>query len=156
MPETHPPEDPTVTTPPPAEPASAGVSNPPDPPPHEPPDPEKLVPVGEAIRYRKRAQTAEQQLDAIQQRYDQLQQQLDASQQTITSLERRQKIDMFIIVIIRKKRRECRSTSRRLPGAKWLKGFYLSWYLYTIVRMLIQLKKVCLCRLPLERLNHGS
>ena len=56
----------------------------------------KQVPVTEAIRYRKRAQTAEQQLEALQFRFASLQQQFDESQQTITALERRQKIDTLL------------------------------------------------------------
>ena len=57
---------------------------------------DKLVPVSEAIRYRKRAQTAEQQLEVIQQELEQMQQSLEASQQTITALERRQRIDQLL------------------------------------------------------------
>ncbi|MEO0514586.1 MAG: hypothetical protein AAF086_04745 [Planctomycetota bacterium] len=63
---------------------------------HESPDTDKLVPVSEAIRYRKRAQTAEQQLNELRDRFTQLQTQLDSSQDTITSLERRQKIDALL------------------------------------------------------------
>lgn len=59
-------------------------------------DADKLVPVSEAIRYRKRAQTAEQQLGELRDRFTQLQTQLDSSQDTITSLERRQKIDALL------------------------------------------------------------
>lgn len=59
-------------------------------------DADKLVPVSEAIRYRKRAQTAEQQLGELRDRFTQLQTQLDDSQQTISSLERRQKIDALL------------------------------------------------------------
>ncbi len=59
-------------------------------------DADKLVPVSEAIRYRKRAQTAEQQLGELRDRFTQLQAQLDSSQDTITSLERRQKIDALL------------------------------------------------------------
>lgn len=57
---------------------------------------EKLVPVTEAIRYRKRAQAAEQQLASLQSQLDELRVQLDASRETITSLERRQKIDAML------------------------------------------------------------
>lgn len=56
----------------------------------------KLVPVSEAIRYRKRAQTAEQQLTDLRDRFTQMQSQLDSSQETITALERRQKIDALL------------------------------------------------------------
>jgi hypothetical protein len=57
---------------------------------------EKLVPVTEAIRYRKRAQAAEQQLASLQTQLDELRVQLNASRETITSLERRQKIDAML------------------------------------------------------------
>lgn len=57
---------------------------------------DKLVSVSEAIRYRKRAQTAEQQLCELRDQFTQLRPQLDDSQQTITSLERRQKIDALL------------------------------------------------------------
>lgn len=57
---------------------------------------EKLVPVSEAIRYRKRAQTAEQQLEDMSRQLIEARSQLDASQETITSLERRQKIDALL------------------------------------------------------------
>lgn len=56
-------------------------------------EPEKLVPVTEAIRYRKRAQQAEQQLESMQQKLQSLQSKLDEAEQTIHHLERRQKID---------------------------------------------------------------
>ncbi|MEO1235565.1 MAG: hypothetical protein AAFX76_02125 [Planctomycetota bacterium] len=58
--------------------------------------PEKRVPVTEAIRYRKRAQSAEQQLGELHDRFGQLQRQLDESRQTIVALERRQKIDALL------------------------------------------------------------
>ena len=57
---------------------------------------DKLVPVSEAIRYRKRAQVAEQQLDQARSELEQLQQQFGESQETIHSLERRQKIDALL------------------------------------------------------------
>jgi len=57
---------------------------------------DKLVPVTEAIRYRKRAQTAEQQLDATRSKLAELRTQLDESQELIASLERRQKIDALL------------------------------------------------------------
>lgn len=81
--------------------ANPVLETPPEPtaqvtPPVEPETSDKLVPVGEAIRYRKRAQTAEQQLGELHDRFAQLQSQLDESQQTITSLERRQKIDALL------------------------------------------------------------
>jgi hypothetical protein len=57
---------------------------------------DKLVPVSEAIRYRKRAQAAEHQLDAQCGKLVQMQQELDESQETIHNLERRQKIDAML------------------------------------------------------------
>ncbi|MFW6060975.1 MAG: hypothetical protein ACODAQ_12410 [Phycisphaeraceae bacterium] len=57
---------------------------------------EKLVPVTEAIRYRKRAQAAEQQIGELNGRLDQLQQQLAEAQQTVSHLERRQHIDAML------------------------------------------------------------
>ncbi len=60
------------------------------------PNPEsmdKLVPVTEAIRYRKRAQAAEQQIGELNGRLEQLQTQLGEAQQTVSHLERRQHID---------------------------------------------------------------
>lgn len=59
-------------------------------------DTEKLVPVTEAIRYRKRAQQAEQQLGDMQQQMQTLQGKLDEAEQTIQHLERRQKIDALL------------------------------------------------------------
>lgn len=62
-----------------------------------PPEPgEKLVPVAEAIRYRKRAQQAEQQLEALRGQLDELDTNLKASEETITALERRQRIDALL------------------------------------------------------------
>jgi hypothetical protein len=57
---------------------------------------EKLVPVSEAIRYRKRAQSAEQELGEARQQVAALQRQIDESRQTVTALERRQKIDALL------------------------------------------------------------
>lgn len=57
---------------------------------------EKLVPVSEAIRYRKRAQTAEQRLGDVQAQLEALQGQLDAAHQTVGHLERRQQIDALL------------------------------------------------------------
>ena len=57
---------------------------------------EKLVPVTESIRYRKRAQAAEQQLATLQSQLETLRVELDESRETITSLERRQKIDAML------------------------------------------------------------
>lgn len=57
---------------------------------------DKLVPVTEAIRYRKRAQAAEQQLDELNHQLEQLQGELTESRQTVTHLERRQHIDALL------------------------------------------------------------
>ncbi|MEM6333744.1 MAG: hypothetical protein AAF823_10445 [Planctomycetota bacterium] len=53
---------------------------------------ERLVPVAEAIRYRRRAQSAEQQLSDTAQQLKQLEHDLTAARQTITDLERREAI----------------------------------------------------------------
>jgi predicted RNase H-like nuclease (RuvC/YqgF family) len=58
--------------------------------------PDKLVPVGEAIRYRKRAQTAEQQLECLNEDLRNLSADLDQANQTITGLERRQQMDAML------------------------------------------------------------
>lgn len=57
---------------------------------------DRLVPVNEAIRYRKRAQAAEQQLQRLQAQLNEAQQRTEQAEQTITSLERRQKIDALL------------------------------------------------------------
>ena len=57
---------------------------------------DKLVPVTEAIRYRKRAQAAEQKIGDLNTQLEQLQQQLDEAQHTVTHLERRQQIDALL------------------------------------------------------------
>ena len=57
---------------------------------------EKRVPVSEAIRYRKRAQSAEQQLDEVKSRLQQAEAQLNQSRKTIDHLERRQQIDAML------------------------------------------------------------
>lgn len=59
-------------------------------------DQDRLVPVTEAIRYRKRAQAAEQQLTGLQDQLDQAQQRVEQAEQTIQSLERRQRIDALL------------------------------------------------------------
>lgn len=58
---------------------------------------EHLVPVSEAIRYRKRAQAAEQQIESLEGEVNHTQQQLHEAQQCITALERRQRIDELLI-----------------------------------------------------------
>lgn len=60
------------------------------------PESDRLVPVTEAIRYRKRAQAAEQQVGALQTQLTDLQGRLTQTQQTIAQLERRQKIDALL------------------------------------------------------------
>ncbi|MBI1335833.1 MAG: hypothetical protein GC164_02595 [Phycisphaera sp.] len=62
----------------------------------EPEAPDKLVPVSEAIRYRRRAQNAEQSLQDLRQKFDALTSQLDDARQTIDQLERRRKIDELL------------------------------------------------------------
>lgn len=57
----------------------------------------KLVPVTESIRYRKRAQQAEQQLRELQSQHQRLQGQLELARQTIDAVERRQKIDQMLV-----------------------------------------------------------
>lgn len=65
--------------------------------PHPANQPEaRLVPVTEAIRYRKRAQSAEQQLESTRSKLDELEHQLHDAQELITSLERRQRIDALL------------------------------------------------------------
>ena len=59
-------------------------------------DQDRLVPVTEAIRYRKRAQAAEQQLTGLQAQLDEAQQRVEQAEQTISSLERRQRIDALL------------------------------------------------------------
>jgi predicted nucleic acid-binding Zn-ribbon protein len=68
----------------------------PDTPP-TPDDTPQLVPVAESIRYRRRAQAAEQQLVDLQQAMTDMEQQLQDANQTITSLERRQRIDAMLL-----------------------------------------------------------
>jgi len=60
------------------------------------PNHDRLVPVVEAIRYRKRAQAAEQQLAALQSQLDDSRQRYEQAEQTINSLERRQRIDELL------------------------------------------------------------
>ena len=68
----------------------------PEPPAEAVPEQDKLVPVTEAIRYRKRAQAAEQQLEGLQAQLNEAQQRAEQAEQTITSLERRQRIDALL------------------------------------------------------------
>lgn len=63
---------------------------------NEPDATQKLVPVTEAIRYRKRAQAAERQLQQLHCQRDELQAQLDTAQQTIDQLDRRTRIDHLL------------------------------------------------------------
>jgi len=57
---------------------------------------DKLVPVVESIRYRKRAQQAEQQLESMRAELAALREQYGESQETVTALERRAKIDALL------------------------------------------------------------
>lgn len=57
---------------------------------------DRLVPVSEAIRYRKRAQAAEQQVSKLDQHLSELREQLSEARDTITSLDRRQAIDQHL------------------------------------------------------------
>ena len=57
---------------------------------------EKLVPVSEAIRYRRRAQQAEQQLQALQKKFAGLESDLATSRETVDQLERRHRIDALL------------------------------------------------------------
>ncbi|XAL97942.1 hypothetical protein OT109_10055 [Phycisphaeraceae bacterium D3-23] len=57
---------------------------------------DKLVPVTEAIRYRRRAQQAEQRLADLEREVGELRSAYDASQETITALERRERIDALL------------------------------------------------------------
>ena len=59
-------------------------------------EPQQLVPVSEAIRYRRRAQSAEQRLDEVRHRLAQMESELDEARQTVTRLERRQRIDELL------------------------------------------------------------
>ena len=61
-----------------------------------PTESDKLVPVTEAIRYRKRAQAAEQQLTELHSKLKTVEGELNKTQQTIAQLERRQKIDALL------------------------------------------------------------
>ena len=58
--------------------------------------PQRLVPVTEAIRYRKRAQTAEQQLEALKGQLQDSQVELEQARQSLTALDRRQRIDQIL------------------------------------------------------------
>ena len=57
---------------------------------------DKLVPVTEAIRYRKRAQVAEQRLTDVQAQLDAAQRRAEQAEQSIDVLERRQRIDALL------------------------------------------------------------
>lgn len=69
-----------------------------DPQPHETAEPaaDKFVPVNEAIRYRKRAQAAEQQVVELQSHLQNAQQRYEEAEHAINSLERRQRIDELL------------------------------------------------------------
>jgi hypothetical protein len=67
-----------------------------DPPTETTQEQDRLVPVAEAIRYRKRAQSAEQQLEGLQAQLEQAQQRFEQAEQAIDSLERKQRIDALL------------------------------------------------------------
>ena len=54
------------------------------------------MPVTEAIRYRRRAQQAEQELGTLKSQLDEISGSLQRSEETITALERRQRIDALL------------------------------------------------------------
>ncbi len=60
------------------------------------PEPERLVPVSESIRYRKRAQAAERQTQALQERVNEMTGTLAENEQALASMERRQRIDALL------------------------------------------------------------
>jgi len=60
-------------------------------------DTEKLVPVSEAIRYRRRAQQAEQSLQEMHRRVAALENSLHESRESIDQLERRRRIDALLV-----------------------------------------------------------
>jgi hypothetical protein len=57
----------------------------------------KLVPVTESIRYRRRAQAAEQQLTELRRQYTELQQSLEEAEFQVALTERRRQIDQMLI-----------------------------------------------------------
>ena len=57
---------------------------------------DRLVPVSEAIRYRKRAQAAEQELGVVGERLQLMEQEPGEARQTVSDLERRQRIDALL------------------------------------------------------------
>lgn len=57
---------------------------------------ERLVPVSEAIRYRKRAQAAEQEIELLRGKLKQVEGELTEAQRTAAYLERRQRIDELL------------------------------------------------------------
>jgi len=58
---------------------------------------EKLVPVAESIRYRKRAQAAEQRLGEMEAELESARNELGQARETIDALDRRQRIDQLLI-----------------------------------------------------------
>ena len=60
-------------------------------------DGEKRVPVSESIRYRRRAQHAEQQLEALQGEYEQVRHELEQTRCQLDAAERRRRIDQLLI-----------------------------------------------------------
>jgi len=58
---------------------------------------ERQVPVSEAIRYRKRAQAAEQRLRDLESKFDEAQRALDQTREQLDAIERRRRIDQSLI-----------------------------------------------------------
>lgn len=57
----------------------------------------KLVPVTESIRYRRRAQAAEQQLADLQTQFEDARQELDEARRQLDETERRRRIDQLLV-----------------------------------------------------------
>lgn len=65
--------------------------------PMDPNPSEKLVPVTESIRYRRRAQAAEQQLAELRTKFDDARQELDETRRQLDDTERRRRIDQLLV-----------------------------------------------------------
>ena len=57
----------------------------------------RLVPVTESIRYRRRAQAAEQKCGELQQQFEDAQRQLEQTRQELAGVERRQRVDQLLV-----------------------------------------------------------
>jgi len=60
-------------------------------------DREKAASVTESIRYRRRAQAAERELEQLKSAYEQVRQSLDETKQTLEAVERRRRVDELLI-----------------------------------------------------------